>query len=84
MGFKILYAGFETCFGWGGKTHLKSRCCAILIYIVCLLYDGNCIEWRGLKENEIKGGSKKVSVQSQLVRFDCSEGRGLIARRVVV
>ena len=52
----------------GGKTHLESSCCAILIYIVCLLYDGNSIEWRGLKEKEIKGGSKQVSVQSLLVR----------------
>ena len=37
MGFKFLYSGFETCFGWdprhlgaGSKTHLKSRFCAIL------------------------------------------------------
>ena len=43
MGFKLLYAGFETCFGWDprhsrcwdpiAKTHLESKFCAILIYI---------------------------------------------------
>ena len=39
MGFKLLYAGFETCVApstksAGTKTHLKSRCCALLIYRV--------------------------------------------------
>ena len=43
MWFKLLYAGFETCFGrdlqylrcWR-QTHLKSRRCTILIYIVLI------------------------------------------------
>ena len=43
MGNKLLYAGFETCFGWprprhqgaGCKTHLEFRSCANLICDVC-------------------------------------------------
>ena len=43
MGNKLLYAGFETCFGWprprhqgaGCKTHLEFRSCANLICDLC-------------------------------------------------
>ena len=43
MGVTLLYAGSKTCFGAstkgaGTKTHLESRCCAILIYVL--------IEWQ--------------------------------------
>ena len=39
MRLKLLYAGFETCFGpstqdAGTKTHVESRFCAILFYII--------------------------------------------------
>ena len=45
MWFKLLYAGFETCFGWdhpaakvlgsdSKKPHLEARCCTIVMYTV--------------------------------------------------
>ena len=42
MWFKLLYAGFETCFApstesAGSKTHLESRGCAILNYTLRLV-----------------------------------------------